>query len=121
MINQAKKLKKLKDSAHDDSQLFEILSVENVEMREKMKNMHEVNQTLNQLLSEINEASSNEMKAMKLEMEAMNANKVMKDEQLNMLYTVMESQLNIDVHADFNNIEVKRAEERRKTVRKLYL
>ncbi|XP_021984822.1 protein CROWDED NUCLEI 2-like [Helianthus annuus] len=111
MIKQQEKLKKLEDGVHDNSQLFEILSAENVEMRQKMKNLHDINQTLNQLLSEINEASSNEMKAMKLEMEAMKADKVVKDEQLNMLYTVMESHRNIDVHAAFNNIEVKRAEE----------
>ncbi|MFS7930573.1 hypothetical protein Hanom_Chr04g00345871 [Helianthus anomalus] len=113
MINQAKKLKKLKDNAHDNSQLIEILSAENVEMCEKMKNLHEINETLNQLLSEINEVSSNEMKAMKLQMEAMKVDKVMKDEQLNMLYSVMERYLNIDVHAAFNNIEFKRADERR--------
>ncbi|KAJ0808792.1 hypothetical protein HanPI659440_Chr01g0007271 [Helianthus annuus] len=53
------------------------------------------------------------MKAMKLEMEAMKADKVMKDIQLNMLYAVMESHLKIDVHAAFNEIEVKRAEDRR--------
>ncbi|MFS7907219.1 hypothetical protein Hanom_Chr01g00068711 [Helianthus anomalus] len=111
MIKQQEKLKKVKDGNHDNSQLFEILLAENVEMREKMKNLQDVNQTLNQLLSEINEASSNEMKAMKLEMEAMKADKVMKDEQLYMLYFVIESHLNIDVHAAFNNIEVKRAEE----------
>ncbi|KAJ0490232.1 hypothetical protein HanHA300_Chr12g0453111 [Helianthus annuus] len=113
MIKQQEKLKKIKDGNHDNSQLFEIFSAENVEMREKMKNLQDVNQTLNQLLSEINEASSNEMKAMKLEMEAMKADKVMKDEQLYMLYSVIESHLNIDVHAAFNEIEVKRAEDRR--------
>ncbi|MFS7997197.1 hypothetical protein Hanom_Chr12g01138851 [Helianthus anomalus] len=53
------------------------------------------------------------MRAIKLEMESMNAEKVMKDNQLNMLYAFMESHLNIDVHAAFNEIEVKRAEERR--------
>ncbi|MFS7960752.1 hypothetical protein Hanom_Chr08g00706711 [Helianthus anomalus] len=53
------------------------------------------------------------MRALKLEMEAMKANKVMKDNQLNMLYAVMESHLKIDVHAVFNEIEGKRAEERR--------
>ncbi|MFS7946451.1 hypothetical protein Hanom_Chr06g00536451 [Helianthus anomalus] len=79
----------------------------------KMKELEEVNQTLNQLVSEINEASSNEMKAMKLDMETMKADKVMKDEQLFMLYSVIENHLNIDVHAAFNEIEVKRAEERR--------
>ncbi|MFS8009916.1 hypothetical protein Hanom_Chr14g01290931 [Helianthus anomalus] len=72
-----------------------------------------MNQMLNSLFSDLHETTSNEMKAMKLEMEAMKADKVMKDEQLNMLYTVMESHLNIDVHAAFNNIKVKRAEERR--------
>ncbi|MFS7944795.1 hypothetical protein Hanom_Chr06g00516471 [Helianthus anomalus] len=113
MINQAKKFKKFKDGLRDNSQLFELLTAENDEMNEKIRKLQEVNQTLNQMLSEINEASSNEMKAMKLEMEAMKADKVMKDEQLNMLYTVMESHLNIDVHVAFNNIEVKRAEERR--------
>ncbi|MFS7904015.1 hypothetical protein Hanom_Chr01g00030911 [Helianthus anomalus] len=51
------------------------------------------------------------MKAMKLEMKAMKADKVMKDEQLYMLYYVIESHLNIDIHAAFNEIEVKRAEE----------
>ncbi|MFS8001130.1 hypothetical protein Hanom_Chr13g01186601 [Helianthus anomalus] len=91
----------------------------------KIKKLEEVNQTLNQLLSEISEASSppsltssfsshlNEMKKMKLEMEAMKADKVMKDEQLFMLYSVIENHLNIDVHAAFNEIEVKRAEEHR--------
>ncbi|KAJ0623234.1 hypothetical protein HanIR_Chr01g0029561 [Helianthus annuus] len=113
MIKQEKKLKKLKDGVHDNTQLFEILSAENFEMREQMRKLQEVNQMLNGLISDIHEATSNDMKAMKLEMEAMKADKVMKDEQLNMLYTVMESHLNIDVHAVFNNIEVKRAEEHR--------
>ncbi|MFS7978953.1 hypothetical protein Hanom_Chr10g00921581 [Helianthus anomalus] len=113
MIKQQEKLKKVKDGNHDSSQLFEILSAENVEMREKTKSMNEINVTLNQLLSEINEASPNEMKVMKLEMEAMKADKVMKDEQLFMIYSVIESHLKIDVHAAFNEIEVKRAEERR--------
>ncbi|MFS7926829.1 hypothetical protein Hanom_Chr04g00301721 [Helianthus anomalus] len=53
------------------------------------------------------------MKEMKLEMEAMKADKAMKDEQLTMLYTVMESHLGIDVHSVCNNIEIKKAEERR--------
>ncbi|KAJ0618593.1 hypothetical protein HanHA89_Chr02g0055181 [Helianthus annuus] len=113
MIKQEKKIKKLKDGVHDNSQLFEILSAENVEMREQMKKLQEVNQMLNGLISDLHEATSNDMKAMKLEMEAMKADKVMKGEQLNMLYTVMESHLNIDVHSVFNNIEIKRAEERR--------
>ncbi|MFS7919052.1 hypothetical protein Hanom_Chr03g00208381 [Helianthus anomalus] len=61
----------------------------------------------------MSEASTNEMNAIKLEMEAMKADKVMKDEQLQMLYVVMESHLKMNVHAAFEEIEVKRAEERR--------
>ncbi|MFS8024716.1 hypothetical protein Hanom_Chr16g01466661 [Helianthus anomalus] len=113
MIKKEKKIKKLKDGVHDNTQLFELLSAENVEMEEKMKKLQEVNQTLNGLLSDLHEATSNNMKAMKLEMEAMKANKVMKDEQLTMLYTVMEHHLGIDVHSVFNSIEINKAEERR--------
>ncbi|MFS7996718.1 hypothetical protein Hanom_Chr12g01133101 [Helianthus anomalus] len=56
MIKQEKKLKKLKDSAHDNSQLFEIMSAENVEMREQMRKLQEVNQMLNGMLSDLHEA-----------------------------------------------------------------
>ncbi|MFS7915098.1 hypothetical protein Hanom_Chr02g00161341 [Helianthus anomalus] len=113
MINQAKKLKKLKYGVHDNSQLFELLSAENDEMVEKMKKLQEVNQTLSGMISDLHEATSNEMKAMKLEMEAMKADKVVKDYQLNMLYKVMEHHLGINVHTIFNDIEVNKAEERR--------
>ncbi|XP_021971427.1 protein FAM50A-like [Helianthus annuus] len=82
-------------------------------MNKKLAKMNDINQTLNQLISELSEASPNEMKAMKLEMEAMKADKVMKDNQLNMLYAVMEGHLKIDVHAAFNEMEVKRAKDRR--------
>ncbi|MFS7936746.1 hypothetical protein Hanom_Chr05g00419391 [Helianthus anomalus] len=83
------------------------------DLNKKLAKMNDINQTLNQMISELHEASGNEMGAIKLEMEAMKAEKVMKDNQLNMLYVVMESHLKIDVHAAFNEIEVKRAEERR--------
>ncbi|MFS7954121.1 hypothetical protein Hanom_Chr07g00626591 [Helianthus anomalus] len=77
-------------------------------MEKKMRKLQEVNQSLNQMISELHEASGNEFRAMKLEMEAMKADKAMKDEQLTMLYTVMEHHLGIDVHFVFNNIEIKR-------------
>ncbi|MFS7899815.1 hypothetical protein Hanom_Chr00s079776g01793291 [Helianthus anomalus] len=113
MIKKEKKLNKLKDGVHDNTQLFELLSAENVEIEEKMRKLQEVNRTLNGLISDLHEATSNDMKAMKLEMEAMKADKVMKDEHLTMLYTVMEHHLGIDVHSVFNNIEIKKVKERR--------
>ncbi|MFS7987660.1 hypothetical protein Hanom_Chr11g01025501 [Helianthus anomalus] len=113
LIDQEETIKKMKDDVHDNSQLFKLLSVEIASLNVKIKNLQDVNQTLNQLLSEMSEASSNEIKVMKLEMEAMKADKVMKDNQLNMLYAVFESHLKNDVHAAFNETEVKRVEERR--------
>ncbi|KAF5765160.1 hypothetical protein HanXRQr2_Chr15g0700481 [Helianthus annuus] len=113
LIDQEETINKMKDDDHDNHQLTELLTAEISTLNVKIKNLQDVNQTLNRLLSEISEASSNEIKVMKLEMEAMKADKVMKDNQLNMLYAVMESHLKIDVHAAFNEIEVKRAEERR--------
>ncbi|XP_022040799.1 intracellular protein transport protein USO1-like [Helianthus annuus] len=113
LIEQDESMNKMRDEAHDNSKLFELLTTEIASLNVKIKNLEDVNQTLNQLLSEMSEASSNEMKAMKLEMEAMKADKVVKDEQLHMLYSDMESHLKMDVHAAFNEIEVKRAEERR--------
>ncbi|MFS7888905.1 hypothetical protein Hanom_Chr00s000002g01600521 [Helianthus anomalus] len=112
LIDQEETKKKMKDDVHDNSQLFKLLSAEISTLNVKIKNLQNVNQTLNQLLSEMSEASSNEMKVMKLEMEAMKADKVMKDNQLNMLYAVIQSHLKIDVHAAFNKIDVKRVEER---------
>ncbi|XP_021974741.1 claspin-like [Helianthus annuus] len=113
LIEQEETMNKMRNEAHDNSKLFELLTAEIASLNVKIKNLEDVNQTHNQLLSEMSEASSNEMKAMKLEMEAMKADKVMKDEQLHMLYSVMESHFKLDVHATFNEIEVKRAEERR--------
>ncbi|XP_022030302.1 uncharacterized protein LOC110931206 [Helianthus annuus] len=113
LIDQKETMNRMKNETHDNSKVFELLTAEIASLNVKIKNLEDVNQTLNQLLSEMSEASSNEMKAMKLEMEAMKANKVVKDEQLHMLYSVMESHFKMDVHVAFNEIEVKRTEERR--------
>ncbi|MFS7909887.1 hypothetical protein Hanom_Chr02g00099891 [Helianthus anomalus] len=106
-------MNRMKNEAHDNSKVFKLLTEEISSLNVKIKNLEDVNQTLNQLLSEMSEASSNEMKAMKLEMEAMKANKVMKDNQLSILTTIIESHLKVDIHTAFNEVEVKRAEEHR--------
>ncbi|MFS7929771.1 hypothetical protein Hanom_Chr04g00336391 [Helianthus anomalus] len=89
MIKQAKKINKTEGDIDDNAQLFEQLSMEITDLHLKNKKPNDINQTLNQLISELHEASGNEFKAIKLEMEAPRANKVVKDEQLNELYTVM--------------------------------
>ncbi|MFS7954365.1 hypothetical protein Hanom_Chr07g00629441 [Helianthus anomalus] len=65
------------------------------------------------MIGELHEASSNENKVLRQEIEALRADKVVKDEQLNMLYTVMEHQLGINVQAMYNDLEIQKVEERR--------
>ncbi|KAJ0550905.1 hypothetical protein HanHA300_Chr07g0251141 [Helianthus annuus] len=113
MIKQAKKIKKIEGDVDNNAQLFEQLSMEITDLHLKNKKLNEINQMINSLLSELHEASANEFKAMKLEMEALRADKAVKDEQLNMLYIVMEHHLGIDVQSIYNNIEIKRVKERR--------
>ncbi|KAJ0915505.1 hypothetical protein HanPSC8_Chr06g0250571 [Helianthus annuus] len=113
LIDQEEKIKKMEDNAKDNTKLFDVMQREISELNKKLANMNDINQTLNQMISDLHEASGNEMRAIKLEIEAMKAEKVMKDNQLNMLYAVIESHLKIDVHTAFNEIEVKRVEERR--------
>ncbi|XP_021991484.1 glutamic acid-rich protein-like [Helianthus annuus] len=113
MIKQAKKLKKMEGDVDDNANLFELLTTEISDLHVKNVKLKDINKTLNQLISELHEASANEFKAMKLEMEALRADTVVKDEQLNMLYTVMEHYLGIDVQSIYNNIKIKRVAERR--------
>ncbi|MFS7963246.1 hypothetical protein Hanom_Chr08g00735811 [Helianthus anomalus] len=112
LIKQAKKMKKMEGDVDDNAKLFELLSKEISDLHVKNVKLNDINKTLNQLISELHEASTNEFKAMKLEMEALRADKVVKDEQLNMLYTVMEHHLGIDVQSIYKNIKIKRVEER---------
>ncbi|MFS7911132.1 hypothetical protein Hanom_Chr02g00114451 [Helianthus anomalus] len=103
LIKHAKYIKKMEGDVDDNAKLFDLLPAEISDLCVKNKKLNEINQTLNQLISELHEASANEFKAMKLEMEALGADKVVKDEQLNMLYTVVEHHLGIDVQSIYNN------------------
>ncbi|MFS7929340.1 hypothetical protein Hanom_Chr04g00331381 [Helianthus anomalus] len=65
------------------------------------------------MLSDLHEVPANEIKVMKLEIETLRADTTVKDEQLNMLYTIMEHHLGINVQAIYNNLEIQRVVERR--------
>ncbi|MFS7986773.1 hypothetical protein Hanom_Chr11g01014211 [Helianthus anomalus] len=79
MIKQAKKLKKMEGEVDDITKLFELLSAEVSDLHVKNVKLNKINKTLNQLISELHEASGNEFKAINLEIEALRADKVMKD------------------------------------------
>ncbi|XP_022030728.1 protein Ycf2-like [Helianthus annuus] len=106
LIDQEEKLE-------NNSKIFDVMQEEIAKLNKELEKQNDINQTLNQLISEISEASANEIRGIKIEMEAMKADKVMKDNQLSMLTAIIESQLKVDIHAAFNEVEVKRAEERR--------
>ncbi|KAJ0780326.1 hypothetical protein HanPI659440_Chr06g0236341 [Helianthus annuus] len=111
--NHAKRIKTLVEDVDDNAKLFEQLSEELSEVNVKYANMNETNQTLHQMLDELHEASANEIKVLKLEIKALRADKAVKDEELNMLYTMMEHHLGINVQSIYNNLEIQRVEERR--------
>ncbi|MFS7952410.1 hypothetical protein Hanom_Chr07g00606601 [Helianthus anomalus] len=113
LIKHAKKIKKMEGDVDDNAKLFDLLSAEIFDLHLKNVKLNEINKTLNQLISELHEASENEFKAIKLEMVALRADKAMKDEQLNMLYTMMESHLGINAQSIYNNLEIQKVEERR--------
>ncbi|KAJ0532557.1 hypothetical protein HanOQP8_Chr09g0309771 [Helianthus annuus] len=113
LVVKENRMNKMKEAIEDNSKVFDSLTNEIASLNAKVKDLQNINQTLNQLLNEMNEASSNEMKAMKLEMEAMKADKVMKDQQLQMLTTVVETHLKLNIHAAFDQIDVIKANERR--------
>ncbi|XP_021974752.1 troponin T, skeletal muscle-like [Helianthus annuus] len=113
LVEKEKRMNQMKDDVEGNSKVFDSLTQEISSLNVKIKDLENVNQTLNQLLNEMSEASSNEMKAMKLEMEAMKADKVMKDQQLQMLVAVVESHLKLNIHVAFDEIDVIRANERR--------
>ncbi|KAJ0694653.1 hypothetical protein HanPI659440_Chr15g0611251 [Helianthus annuus] len=100
----AERIDALIEDMADNAKLIHRLTTELAEVKAEYENMRETNKTLHQMLDDLHEASSNENKVLKLEIEALRADKVIKDEQLNMLYTVMEHQLGINVQAVYNEL-----------------
>ncbi|MFS7966075.1 hypothetical protein Hanom_Chr09g00769621 [Helianthus anomalus] len=109
----AERIDALTEDMADNAKLIDQLTNELSEVNARYENMNEINQTLHQMLDDLHEASSNENKVLKLEVEALRADKAVKDEQLNMLYAVVEHKLGIDVQAVYNDLEIQRVEKRR--------
>ncbi|MFS7919144.1 hypothetical protein Hanom_Chr03g00209361 [Helianthus anomalus] len=62
------------------------------------------------MYADLHTSSSSENEVLKKEVEALRSDKVIKDEQLNMLYTVIEHKLSINVQAVFGEIEIQGVE-----------
>ncbi|MFS7946110.1 hypothetical protein Hanom_Chr06g00532201 [Helianthus anomalus] len=109
----AERIDALIEDLADNAKLIDQLTTEFSEVNAKYENMNETNKTLHQMLNDLHEASSNENKVLKLEIESLRADKAVKDEQQNMLYTMMENQLGINVQAEHNDLEIQRVAEGR--------
>ncbi|XP_035831877.1 glutamic acid-rich protein-like [Helianthus annuus] len=107
------KIDELTGDLGEHAKVIDRITEEFDEVNAKYENMNEVNKTLHQMIGELHESSSNESKVLRQEIEALRADKVVKDEQLNMLYTVMEHKLGINVQAMYNDLEIERVEARR--------
>ncbi|MFS8007668.1 hypothetical protein Hanom_Chr14g01263781 [Helianthus anomalus] len=113
VVKYAKKINTLEEDVDDNAKLFKQLSAELFELHVNYTNKNETNQMLHQMLQELHEVSASEIKVLKLEIEALRADKTVKDEQLNMLYTVMEHHPGINVQSIYNSLEIQMVEERR--------
>ncbi|KAF5757144.1 hypothetical protein HanXRQr2_Chr17g0823171 [Helianthus annuus] len=113
LVVKDKRIKEMKEDIKDNVEVVSTLTDEIASLNAKVKDLQNIKQTWNQLLNEMNEASANEMKAMKLEMEAMKADKVMKDQQLQMLTAVIETHLKLNIHEAFDQVDIIKANERR--------
>ncbi|MFS8034946.1 hypothetical protein Hanom_Chr17g01587171 [Helianthus anomalus] len=109
----AERIDELMDDLGEQAKVIDQLTTECAELNVKYESMNEVNKTLHQMIGELHESSSNENKVLRQEIEALRADKVVKDEQLNMLYTMMEHKLGINVQAMYNDLEFQRVKERR--------
>ncbi|MFS8007505.1 hypothetical protein Hanom_Chr14g01261791 [Helianthus anomalus] len=109
----ADRIDELTDDLGEQAKVIDQLTTEFAEVNERYQLLSETNKTLHQMIGELHESSSNENMVLRQGIEALRTDKVVKDEQLNMLYTVMEHKLGINVQSVYNDLEIQRVEERR--------
>ncbi|MFS7945238.1 hypothetical protein Hanom_Chr06g00521831 [Helianthus anomalus] len=103
----------LKKEIEEHADMIDQLTDEIEEVNAQYKTIDEANKTLHEMLGDLHTSTSNENEVLRKKVEALRADKVIKDEQLNMLYTVVEHKLGINVQVMFDEIEIQRIETRR--------
>ncbi|KAJ0703173.1 hypothetical protein HanPI659440_Chr14g0547971 [Helianthus annuus] len=103
----------LRNEVEELSDVVEQLAEKIMEVNAQYKVMDDSHMTLSEIVGDLHTSTSNENKVLRKEVEALRANKVIKDEQLNMLYTVIENKLGINVQAVYDEIGIQRVEARR--------
>ncbi|MFS7954111.1 hypothetical protein Hanom_Chr07g00626481 [Helianthus anomalus] len=103
----------LRVEVEEQSEVIEGLVDKIMELRAQYKSMDESHQMLMEVVGNLHTSTPNENEVLKKEVEALRADKEIKDEQLNMLYTVIEHKLGINVQAVYDEMEIQRVEARR--------
>ncbi|KAM0040209.1 hypothetical protein Hdeb2414_s0012g00391111 [Helianthus debilis subsp. tardiflorus] len=103
----------LREEVEEQSEVIEGLVDKIMKVRAQYKSMDESHQMLMEVVGNLHTSTANENEVLKKEVEALRADKEIKDKQLNMLYTVIENKLGINVQAVYNEIEIQRVEARR--------
>ncbi|MFS7946691.1 hypothetical protein Hanom_Chr06g00539281 [Helianthus anomalus] len=100
--------KEIQDHAEVSDQLTDGIE----EVNAQYKTIDNANKMLHEMLGELHTSIANENEVLRKEAEALRTDKVIKEEQLNMLYIVDEHKLGINVQAVFDEIEIQRVEAR---------
>ncbi|XP_022019390.1 uncharacterized protein LOC110919431 [Helianthus annuus] len=109
----AEVIDQLSEELDEHAKVIDRITEEFDEVNVKYETVNEANKTLHQMTGELHETTSNENEVLRKEIEALRADKVVKDEQLNMLYTIIEHKLGFNVQVVFNELEIQRVEARR--------
>ncbi|MFS7929111.1 hypothetical protein Hanom_Chr04g00328671 [Helianthus anomalus] len=109
----AEVIDQLSEELEEHAKVIDRITEEFDEVNAKYETVNETNKTLHQMIGELHESTSNENEVLRKEVEALRADKVIKDEQLNMLYTVIEHKLGFNVQAVFDKLDIQKVEARR--------
>ncbi|KAJ0750151.1 hypothetical protein HanLR1_Chr05g0178611 [Helianthus annuus] len=103
----------LRNEVEELSDVIEQLAEKIMEVNAQYKALYDSHKTLMDIVGDLHTSTSSENEVLKKEVEALRADKEIKDEQLNMLYTVTENKLGVSVQAVYDEIEIQRVEARR--------
>ncbi|KAJ0789096.1 hypothetical protein HanPI659440_Chr05g0199621 [Helianthus annuus] len=103
----------LRNEVEELSDVIEQLAEKIMEVNAQYKALYDSHKTLMDIVGDLHTSTSSENEVLKKEVEALRADKEIKDEQLNMLYTVTENKLGVSVQAVYDEMEIQRVEARR--------
>ncbi|MFS7978193.1 hypothetical protein Hanom_Chr10g00912691 [Helianthus anomalus] len=103
----------LRIEIEDHAEVIDQLTEEIEEVNVQYKTIDNANKMLHEMVGDLHVSTSKENDILRKEIEGLRADNAIKDEHLNMLYTVIESKLGINVQAVYDELEIQRVKARR--------